>query len=353
MTDHQPLLPAPRGPLTEMLWAHLPRSPRRIPEWSRRTAEIATEDDTQLALHILYGLHYDGFAHVDDGWEWEPSLLELRHRLESEFLKSLFELSARRGAAPACSRDPHDVIRRVRRLIDSARGPSLSSFLAEEGSVAQMREFIVHRSIYQRKEADPHTWAIPRLRGRTKSALVALQVDEYGGGTAGATHAELFAETMRAFDLDPSPGAYIDQVPGFTLATDNLVSLLGLHRRWRGALIGHLAAFEMTSVIPMSRYAQAVRKLLGSDDGAGFYDVHVAADVGHEAIATNELIPGLADTDISALGDVPFGVAALLEVESRFTANLMNAWTRGESSLLHPREPFATPIDDQFSLLSA
>jgi Iron-containing redox enzyme len=353
MADHQPQFPAPRGPLTEMLWAQLHRSPKSIPQWSRRTAEIATEDDTQLALHILYGLHYDGFAHVDDGWEWEPSLLELRQKLEAEFLESLFKFAALRGALPACSRDPQDVIGRVRRLIDSARGPSLSSFLLEEGSVVHMREFIIHRSIYQRKEADPHTWAIPRLRGRTKSALVALQVDEYGGGIVGATHAELFAETMRAFDLDPTPGAYINQVPGFTLATDNLVSLLGLHRRWRGALVGHLAAFEMTSVIPMSRYAQAVRNMLGSDVGAEFYDVHVAADVGHEAIATHDLIPGLADTDPSALGDVPFGVAALLDVEGRFTANLMNAWTHGESSLIHPRQPLVTRIGDQCSLLSA
>jgi Iron-containing redox enzyme len=183
--------------------------------------------------------------------------------------------------------------------------------------------------------------------------LVALQVDEYGGGTAGATHAELFARTMKAFDLDPSPGAYIDRVPGFTLATDNLVSLLGLHRRWRGALIGHLAAFEMTSVVPMSRYAQAVRKMLGGDDGAEFYDVHVEADVGHEAIATNELIPGLADSDLSALGDVPFGVAALLEVENRFTAHLINAWTQGDTSLRYSVEPLEPRIDNQFSLLSA
>src|ERR1700728_2767325 len=113
MANHQPALPAPRGPLTEMLWAQLRRSPRRIPKGSRRAAEIATENDTQLALHILYGLHYDGFARVDDGWEWEPSLLELRQRLESEFLDSLFKFTARRGALPDCSREPQDVIRRV------------------------------------------------------------------------------------------------------------------------------------------------------------------------------------------------------------------------------------------------
>jgi hypothetical protein len=336
-----------------MLCTHLLQMPRRIPIWADRSIEFATEDDVHLALHVLYGLHYDGFAHVDDGWEWQPSLLNLRQGLESKFLESLINDSEFYDAEPGCASDEHDVVRRVKRLVGAAGGPSLSSFLIEDGSADQMREFIIHRSIYQRKEADPHTWAIPRLRGRAKSALVRLQVDEYGGGVAGAMHAELFAETMRAFDLDPSPGAYIDQVPWVTLATDNLVSLLGLHRRWRGALVGHLAAFEMTSVVPMGRYAQAVRALIGGDVGAEFYDVHVAADVEHEAIAINELIPGLAETDRSALADVPFGVAALMAVEGRFSRHLLNAWARHESSLVHHADAPNTPIDDRLSLLSA
>ena len=44
-----------------------------------------------------------------------------------------------------------------------------------------MREFAVHRSAYQLKEADPHTWVIPRLRGRGEGRLVEIQPDEYGG----------------------------------------------------------------------------------------------------------------------------------------------------------------------------
>jgi hypothetical protein len=162
--------------------------------------------------------------------------------------------------------------------------------------------------------------------------LVTLQSDEYGGGRPGATHAELFAETMAALDLDPTPGAYIDWVPATTLATDNLVSFFGLHRRWRGALVGHLAAFEMTSVIPMGRYAAALRNVLGTDAGAAFYDVHVEADVRHAQIA----IDGLGATDHRALQNVAFGVAALMAVEGRFTAHLLASWARGGSSLFVP-----------------
>ena len=37
----------------------------------------------------------------------------------------------------------------------------------------------MHRSAYQLKEADPHTWAIPRLSGSVKAALVEV---EWGAG---------------------------------------------------------------------------------------------------------------------------------------------------------------------------
>jgi hypothetical protein len=321
-----------------MLCARLTTSPRPIPRWTMVDPTVDLDplgsEDLQLALHICYGLHYDGFAGVDDGWEWEPSLLTLRHELEEQFLDGLVAQTGLPGGIAKDDLDLRGAVRRVRQLL-LADGRSLSAYLLEEGDIDDLREFVMHRSIYQRKEADPHTWAIPRLRGRAKSALVTLQTDEYGRGKRGATHAELFGETMAALGLDPAPGAYIDRVPGTTLATDNLVSFFGLHRRWRGALVGHLAAFEMTSVIPMGRYAAALRRALDSEAGAEFYDVHVEADVLHEQIAVNELIGGLSETDYWALQDVPFGVAALMVVEGRFSEHLLTSWDRGASSLLN------------------
>jgi hypothetical protein len=73
--------------------------------------------------------------------------------------------------------------------------------MAREATLEQAKEFVVLRSVYQLKEADPHTWAIPRLRGRAKSAMVEIQADEYGGGKPGRIHAELFARTMQGLGL--------------------------------------------------------------------------------------------------------------------------------------------------------
>ncbi len=289
-----PRLPAPRGPITEILCHRLTRPTTGQSIRFEIPADPAVSEDLQLALHICYGLHYDGFAGIDDGWEWDPSMLGLRAALEEAFLSVLISEAKAGANGPGICGGLPDIIRRVRLLLGDSSGRSLSHYMAAEGNLDQLREFVIHRSIYQRKEADAHTWAIPRLRGLAKSSLVTLQADEYGGGRPGCTHAELFANTMVALDLDPTPGVYINDVPGVTLATDNLVSCFGLHRRWRGALVGHLAAFEMTSVVPMGRYAAAVRRLIGREDAAEFYDVHVVADVLHEQIAATDLIGGLA-----------------------------------------------------------
>lgn len=329
----RPSLPVPRGPLTEYICDRLQGPPRTIHPGAIPGQASLDDEDTQLALHVCYGLHYDGFAGVEDQWEWQPSLLALTARLEDSFLAALHLSAPSQAGESGGGRSGQDVVEQVQDLLATESGPSLSTYLADAGSVDELREFVIHRSIYQRKEADPHTWAIPRLRGRAKSAMVTLQTDEYGAGIAGRSHAELFAITMMALELDPAPGAYINQVPGVALATDNLVSVFGLHRRWRGALVGHLAAFEMTSVVPMSKYARAMRRLVGGSDGAEFYDVHVEADVIHERIAADDLIMGLAESDPDALNDVLFGVSALLEVERRFSSHLLERWTAHQSSL--------------------
>lgn len=103
------------------------------------------------------------------------------------------------------------------------------------------------RSLYHLKEADPHLWVVPRLRGRAKAAMVAVEFDEFGAGRAEDIHAQLFADLMTDLGLDARYGRYLDAAPAQALATVNLMSLFGLHRRLRGALVGHFATVEITS----------------------------------------------------------------------------------------------------------
>jgi hypothetical protein len=205
-----------------------------------------------------------------------------------------------------------------------------------QATVDQALEFVAIRSVYNLKEADPHSWALPRLRGAPKSALVEIQTDEYGGGKPDRMHSALFASSMDALGLDSTYGAYLDVVPGVGLATVNLMSLLGLQRRWRGAIVGHLAAFEMTSSQPNRRYASGLRRLGFGKSATDFFDEHVEADAVHENIAAYDMAGGLAREQPELAGDILFGARALLALESAASRHMLDAWQHGETAMLRP-----------------
>ena len=182
----------------------------------------------------------------------------------------------------------------------------------------------------------PHTWAIPRLDGPAKAALVCIQADEYGSGRHEDMHHHRFGTTMEALGLDPTYGFYLACLPGSTLASVNVISLFGLHRRWRGALVGHLTVYEMTSVVPMGRYSNALRRFGLDGSARAFYDVHVAADAEHQCIALYELAGTLAQQEPGLRDDIVFGARATLAVERRFAEHLLDCWHTGRSSLHSP-----------------
>jgi hypothetical protein len=323
-------LPQPRGEITEHLLAALtqPVHPLLAPLVAP-PPDALSDEDLQLALYLCYELHYRGLPGVDDAWEWEPSLLELRRDLESSFEAALRDAVAVPPAPPSA----RDMDLALRAVAEAAQGPSLSRYLERDATLEQVLEFIAHRSAYQLKEADPHSWALPRLAGPPKAALVQVQADEYGGGAADRIHARLFADAMEALDLDARYGAYVDLLPGVTLATVNLMSLLGLHRRWLGAIVGHLALFEMESSVPNRRYANGLRRLGCGARATAFFDEHVEADAIHESIAAVDLAGGLAHQQPLLTQDILWGAATLVELDGRFACHLLGAWELGISSL--------------------
>lgn len=331
----------PRGPVSAALLQALPQAPQH----SRAAAEgiveevraalaagpdLLTDDDLQLALYLVYGLSYGGTVDADDEWEWDPDIVVARRLIERRFEEQLRE-RVPVGELPEAEAEA--VAAHLFSLTAEDGGPSLSRYIAKKAGDEQLREFVIQRSIYTRKEADPHSWAIPRLTGRAKAALVEVQSDEYGGGRPHRIHAEIFARTMRGLGLDDTYGAYVDDVPAITLASFTMMSMFGMNRRLRGAVAGHLAAFEMTSSIPNRFYGNGFRRLGYDEDVTEYYDEHVEADAVHEQIAGRDLAGGLAEDEPELLADIIFGASACLYVDGLAGQHILDSWEAGRSSL--------------------
>jgi hypothetical protein len=331
-------LPEPRGPLSEALCRDLATrtalSAATIEHADRVAAGGActlTDEDLQISLAVLYELHYRGFDGVSEDWEWDPALLRLRAGLERRHLAALRD----RVGPLAVTTEPID--RQLTALIATDDGPSLSSFMAKHGTLEQWREYLTLRSVYHLKEGDPHSFAIPRLSGRAKSAMVEIQADEYGGGAPERMHSELFAGLMRELGLDPAYGALWDDAPAVAFASVNTMSLFGLHRRWRGAALGHLTAVEMTSSEPSRRYSAGLRRLGFDERVTVFYDEHVEADAVHEQIASVDMCGSLLAEHPDLAPDVLFGAACSLAMDAVAATHLLGAWETGRSALRQER----------------
>lgn len=335
--------PLPRGAVSAALLAVLPLSPHDATEPLDELAELAltavdhsadivSDDDLQLSLFCLNALHYSGIDGASDSWEWNGPLCQVRATIESAFESALRDRVEPPQRPPVVTRDA--VAATLFALAAADEAPSLSRYIASKASEVQLVEFLISRSIYQLREADPHSWAIPRLTGAPKAALVEIQTDEYGGGRPERMHSELFAATMRGMGLDDSYGHYVDQVPAIILASVNMMSLFGLHRRLRGAIVGHLAAFEITSSIPNRFYGNGFRRL-GFSQLTDYFDEHVEADAVHEQIAARDLAGGLVESEPELLDDVLFGAAACLAVDGWVAEHILGAWEAGEASLDH------------------
>jgi hypothetical protein len=331
-------LPEPRGPLSEALCRDLATRPALSATTIERADLVAaggpcalTDEDLQISLAVLYELHYRGFDGVSEDWEWDPTLLRLRAGLERRHLAALRHL-----VGPIEVTD-ESIDRQLAALIAADDSPSLSSFMAKQGTLEQWREYLALRSVYHLKEADPHTFAIPRLSGRAKAAMVEIQADEYGGGSPERMHSELFAGLMGSLGLDPAYGALWNEAPAAAFASVNTMSLFGLHRRWRGAALGHLAAVEMTSSEPSRRYSAGLRRLGFDERVTVFYDEHVEADAVHEQIASVDMCGSLVAEEPALAPDVLFGAACSLAMDGVAATHLLGAWETGCSALRRQR----------------
>lgn len=275
--------------------------------------DVLVDEDVQLALWCLFELHHRGFDDVDPDLEWDPEVIRVRRALEDVHLRALRDLTRERLDRV----DPRDdLVDQVGTLLAVDDGPSLAEHLRRHADAGQFRDFLRQRSIYHLKESDPHAFVVPRLDGAPKVALAELQYDEFGAGRPAALHSTLFADALAACGVDPTYGAHVDEARATTLAVNTTMSLFGINRRWRGAAMGHLAAFESTSSLPCRWIAAGARRLGLPEEVAIYYEEHVEADAVHEQLAVRGICVPLVAAEPDLHDDVLLGVAACLELDA-------------------------------------
>ncbi|MFF4169585.1 iron-containing redox enzyme family protein [Streptomyces sp. NPDC001744] len=324
-----PEMPEARGEVSRAVRRRLRGDSGGLPDGPDVARLDPYGEDLHLALHLCYGLHHRGWSGVADALEWDPHLLRTRALLEHRFESALRHDCHDR-------RDADEELGAL--LVEPAEATGVSAHLASRGEPWQVREYAALRSVTQLREADPYLWVVPRLRGRAKAAMVAIEYDEFGCGRAEHMHERLYAELMADLGLDPEYGGYVEAVGAEALAVANLSSLFGLHRRLRGALVGHFAAVEVTSPPAAARLVAAMRRTGAGPAAERYYDEHVEADAVHEQLVRREVVGGLLEDEPDLAPDVAFGIAATGFLEDRLGARVLDAWADGGSALRTPLE---------------
>jgi hypothetical protein len=329
-------LPAPRGPISTALFACLSGEPGPVPSrlteladaLPETTVDTRSDEDVQISLWVCYGLTYAGFDGVDERWEWQPSLLAVRGALEA-----VFERDAVAGVRVPEDLTPEKVPAYLMEICGPGSATAFLKFMHKDATLEQFKELVITRSIDALHEGDAHTWAIPRVSGRAKSALIEIQADEYGGGMPGRSHAELYEILMSELDLDPAYGAYIEQIPAAALALHNLRSMFGLQQRWRGGLLGNLAATEIGSSLINRHFSEGLARLGGSKRARLFYDEHILADAVHEQLAAHDMCGAFVTDYPDEWHLVVIGALATLSVRGLFASSVVDPWAAGGTSL--------------------
>lgn len=339
-------LPQPRGPISTSVVDHL-RHPSPTTDAALRavseepTPGITDDEDRLLALWVLQGLSYRPYTGVDPDLEWDLGVVQARTQLETELATELLDVVSPvvEELLPEARRDLTGTLFSLPDRV-AASAPSISAWARSSMTAEQWREMLVLRSASQLKEADPHTFAVPRIPGAAKVALMEIQFDEYGSGDPSALHSELFGQAMAAVGLDRSYGGYAHAWPAPVLLSNVTLGWFAGRTRWAPAVVGHLTMVEMTSSLPSKLYVAGARRLGLPEEAWRYFDEHVEADAAHEQVAVRDVCGPLVAEDPETLPTLLVGAVAGLHVEGLVAELVMGAWEQGRSSLRTPLRPW-------------
>ncbi len=173
-----------------------------------------------------------------------------------------------------------------------------SGYVSEQASLEQMKRIVAQRSLFFLREPDPWIYAVPTLRGVAKAGLIDLLLDEYGWGKLEHMHSSVYARMMRALRLDDVRDHYELDAGASCLAAMNHQWMCALGSGRSRQLIGVIYLTEASSPDAMRAYLAGWERLGVSDpDVLEFYELHVEADENHRAVALEEVVLPLCETE--------------------------------------------------------
>jgi hypothetical protein len=114
-----------------------------------------------------------------------------------------------------------------------------------------------------------------------QSMLTKILLEEYGSGKLARKHSSFFSAMLEEFGMETQPEAYFDLVPWEVLANINHSFLLCERKRNFLRYVGGLLYTEVSVPAAFKNYSEASRRLGLSQEGAGYWDLHIKEDQRH------------------------------------------------------------------------
>ncbi len=316
---------APRGPLSLAVMTALTSPPGSLgPVRPSPDVDAVDDGDFHLALFLCLAAQRPGSSYP--GWEHDDDLRELRHRLQRTFVERIRDES--RFASPIFAGDPAET---VAALLDHSAASPVVAHLSRFGSLDQLREYVVHRSVQRCADLAPETGVLTSMRDHLAREGARPHVARRGA--LGPSPDMALAEAVAVLNLDPSLGAYVGRVPGITIASANLSTILDRCDRTSVAAVGVDAVSnrfreESWRKLPLTFGRFGISPPLRPPRGDG----RVKGTADHAASAA--LTRSMRSLDQAQRRSLLFGVIAALYLERRFSRHVLKAWTSDRPSLV-------------------
>jgi pyrroloquinoline quinone (PQQ) biosynthesis protein C len=321
---------------TEQIDALLePRIKKQLRERCCHLTELAFHQDNAqalLAVHRVLNVLY--MSALATPWSepavntLHPFLVELRHDMEGEW-----EARERTRHAEALAELPEAAdfeqwARDIVRGHTSNVSHPLFTFLRDDATYAQMREFFLQETPLEVLFGDVVAFMLPGIYGAAKMELVQNFWDEVGRAEDARVHRNLRFQMMRLLNIPEDVHLRsLEQLVVEELQLINTYLMMATHRARMTQLVGVLLATETMIPGRFDYQIQGWRRLGLRDEQMEYLLVHTTVDDAHANGWLDNVVRPILKAYPSAVHDLGFGVLRRLHAANAVCDRMMTYLT--------------------------